>query len=42
MEDWEIRHELLECLDADDDEYAPADLMLMMGYAEAIVEEAEI
>ncbi len=42
MEDWERRNELLNCLDADDDEYSPADLMLMLGYADAIVEEAEI
>jgi len=42
MEDWERKSELLDCLEADDDEYAPTDVMLMLGYADAIMEEAEI
>ena len=42
MEDWEKRDELMECLEADDDEYDSMDLMLALGYSEAILEEAEI
>ena len=42
MEDWERKNEILECLDADDDEYTSADLMLMLGYTDAVIEEAEI
>ena len=42
MEDWEKKDELIHCLEADDDEYESTDLMLMLGYADAILEEAEI
>ena len=42
MEDWERRNELLECIEADDDEYSSTDLMLMLGYTDACLEEAEI
>ena len=42
MEDWEKRTEILDCIEADDDEYDPVDLMLMLGYTEATLEEAEI
>lgn len=45
MEDWEKRDELLDSLEADDDEYNSYDLMLALGYANSysdILEEAEI
>ena len=42
MEDWEKREELMDCLEADDDEYDSMDLMLALGYSEAIMDEAEI
>lgn len=42
MEDWERKNEIVACLEADDDEYESTDLMLMLGYTDAIIEEAEI
>lgn len=42
MEDWELKNEILDCIEADDEEYDSANLMFALGYTNALLEEADI